>query len=151
MAIIRWDPLGNISSLQHRINKLFDDSFPRQLDGEETFPPCAWTPAVDIYENDDGFFIAVDLPGVRKEDVMVEVRNNVLIISGERHTDPTVKVANYYRQERVCGKFYRTFTLHAMIPPEAIKANFKHGVLVVEIPKPETDQSRRISVDSPEG
>lgn len=148
MAIIKWDPLGNISSLQGRINQLFDDSFPRQKAGGEPFPPCAWAPDVDIYENENGFFIAADLPGVRKEDVVVEVRNNVLTISGERYVDPTVRAANYYRQERVCGKFYRTFTLHAMIPPEAIKAKFKHGVLIVEVPRPETDSTRQISIDT---
>jgi HSP20 family protein len=148
MAIIRWDPLGNISSLQDRINKLFDDSFPRQKHADEALPPCTWVPDVDIYENEDGYYIAADLPGVRKEDVVVEVRNNILTISGERYADPAVKAANYYRQERVCGKFFRTFTLHAMIPPDAIKARFKHGVLVVEIPKPEADHARQISVDS---
>ena len=148
MAIIRWDPLGNINSLQSRINKLFDDSFPRHLNGDEALVPCAWSPDVDIYENEDGFYIAADLPGVRKEDVVVEVHNNILTISGERYADPTVKAAHYYRQERVCGKFFRTFTLHAMIPPEAIKAKFKHGVLIVEIPRPDADPTRRISVDS---
>ncbi len=148
MAIIKWDPLlGNITTLQDRINKLFDDSFPRQMNegGEESL--CAWTPSVDIAETDAGVIVAVDLPGVIKEDVMVEVRDNVMTISGERSTDPAGQTVNYYRRERLCGKFQRTFTLHAMVSPDQIKAKFKNGVLFIEIPKPEADKPRQISVD----
>ncbi|GAB6905004.1 conserved hypothetical protein [Desulfosarcina cetonica] len=147
MAIIKWDPFGNIATLQDRINKLFEDSFPQQLADDGTFPPCAWTPHVDIYENETGFFIEVDLPGVRKEDVIIEVKNNVMTISGQREKDPAHESANYYRRERICGRFYRTFSLHAMIAPEDIKAKFKNGVLTIEIPRPQPDPTRQISVD----
>jgi HSP20 family protein len=148
MAIIKWDPLGNITMLQDRINKLFEDSFPRQMDEDGGLPLCAWAPSVDIYETDLGIIVAADLPGVSKEDVMVEVKDNVMTISGERSIDPTEgQTVNYYRRERLCGKFERTFTLHAMVSPEDIKAKFKNGVLIIEIPKPEVDKPRHISVD----
>jgi HSP20 family protein len=147
MAIIKWDPLGNIATLQDRINKLFDDSFPRQMEEDGELPLCAWTPNVDIYETDQGVILAVDLPGVSREDVMVEVKDNVMTISGERSTDPEGQAVNYYRRERQCGTFQRTFTLHAMVSPEQIKAKFKNGVLFIEIPKPEVDKPRQISVD----
>ena len=147
MAIIRWDPLGNLTALQERINKLFDDSFPRQATDDAIFPPCDWVPNVDIYENDQGFFVSADLPGVKKEDVVVEVRNNALTISGERFASPPATAANYYRQECICGKFYRAFTLQAMIAPESIKATFRNGVLVVEIPKSEADRPRQVAID----
>ncbi|BBO83693.1 Hsp20/alpha crystallin family protein [Desulfosarcina ovata subsp. sediminis] len=147
MAIIKWDPFGDIATLQDRINKLFEDSFPQQLADGETLPSCAWTPHTDIYENDRGFFVAVDLPGVKKEDVTVEVKNNVMTISGKRSADPACQTTNYYRRERICGKFYRTFSLHAMIAPEDIKATFKNGVLIIEMPRPAADPPRQISVD----
>ncbi len=147
MAIIKWDPLGNITTLQDRINKLFDDSFPHQLHDDEKAPLCAWTPNVDIYETDQGVIIAADLPGVSKDDVVVEVKDNVMTISGERSADPKCPATNYYRRERTCGNFHRTFTLHAMILPDQIKAKFKNGVLMVEIPKPEEDKPRQIFVD----
>lgn len=147
MAIIKWDPLGNITTLQGRINKLFDDSFPRQMDEDGEFSLCAWTPNIDIYETDLSVIVAADLPGVSKEDVMVEVKDNVMTISGERSPDLTGQAQNYYRRERLCGKFHRTFTLHAMVSPEQIKAKFKNGVLLIEIPKPEEDTPRRIAVD----
>jgi HSP20 family protein len=147
MAIIKWDPLGNIATLQDRINKLFDDSFPCQTDGDGETPHCAWTPSVDIYETDQGVIIAADLPGVNKEDVVVEVKDNMMSISGERSADPERQATNYYRRERICGNFHRSFTLHAMVLPEQIKAKFKNGVLMVEIPKPVEETPRQISVD----
>ena len=147
MAIIKWDPLGNIATLQDRINRLFDDSFPRQMDDAEGLSLSAWTPSVDIYETDAGVIVAVDLPGVNKEDVMVEVKDTILTISGERSTDAAGQAANYYRRERLCGKFQRTFTLHALVTPDQIKAKFKNGVLLIEIPRPEADSPRQISVD----
>jgi HSP20 family protein len=147
MAIIKWDPLGDIATLQDRINKLFDDSFPCQTGEDGQVALCAWTPSVDIYETDQGVVIAVDLPGVNKEDVVVEVKDTVMTISGERSTDPVCQATNYYRRERICGRFHRTFSLHAMVSPEQIKASFKNGVLMVTIPKPEADPPRQVSVD----
>lgn len=147
MAIIKWDPLGNVATLQDRINKLFNDSFPRQMDEDGQLSLCAWTPNVDIYETELEVIVAADLPGVGKEEVMVEVKDNVMTISGERSTDPTGNAVNYYRRERLCGKFQRSFTLHAMVSPEQIKAKFKNGVLYIQIPKPETEKPRQISVD----
>jgi HSP20 family protein len=101
---------------------------------------------VDIYETDLGVVIAADLPGVKKEDVVVEVKDNLMTISGERSIDPACQATNYYRRERICGKFHRVFTLHAIVSPEDIKAKFKNGVLMVEIPKPVEDEPRQISV-----
>lgn len=147
MAIIKWDPLGNIATLQDRINKLFDDSFPHQAHDDEKVPLCAWTPSVDIYETDCGIVIAADLPGVNKEDVVVEVKDNLMTISGQRSAGAACQATNYYRRERICGSFHRVFTLHAMIAPEQIRATFKNGVLEVEIPKPEADKPKQISVD----
>ena len=147
MTIIKWDPLGNIATLQDRINRLFEDSFPHQAHDNEEVPLCAWTPSVDIYETDDGVVIAADLPGVNKEDVVVEVKDNIMTISGGRSGDLEHCATNYYRRERICGNFHRSFTLHAMILPEQIKAKFKNGVLTVEIPKPAEETPRQISVD----
>ena len=147
MAIIKWDPLGNIATLQDRINKLFDDSFPCQTDPDSETPLCAWTPSVDIFETDQGVVIAADLPGVKKENVVVEVKDDVLTISGERCADSEYQATNYFRRERICGHFHRTFTLHAMVSPEEIKAKFKNGVLVVQVPKPQEEKPRQVSVD----
>ena len=145
MTIVRWDPFRNISTLQDRINRLFEDAFPRSSEAEDDLV-CAWRPMVDIYEANEGIVIQADLPGVKKEDVSVEVKENILTIKGERKVDPTTKDEQYYRRERSCGTFQRAFTLRYLIAPDKIKASFKNGVLKVEIPKPEEEKPQQVTV-----
>lgn len=145
MAIIRWDPFRNINTLQDRINRLFEDAFPRNQGMEEDLM-CAWRPQVDIYDTGNGFVILVDLPGVDKREVSVEVKENILTISGERKSDGPDLDDNYYRRERNCGTFQRSFSLRTMIAPDKIKASFKSGVLKIEIPSPEEEKPRQVSV-----
>jgi len=146
MSLVRWDPFKNITTLQDRINRLFDDAFPRPAGEEEDLAVCAWRPLVDIYETDEGIAIQVDLPGVQKEDVSVEVKNNLLIIQGQREVNLAVPEERYYRRERSCGTFQRSFSLRTAIAPESIKASFKNGVLTVKIPRPEEDKPKKVSV-----
>lgn len=146
MSIVRWDPFGNITTLQDRINRLFDDAFPRSAEGDDDMI-CAWRPMVDIYETDDGIVIQADLPGVEKDKVAVEVKDNVLTIQGERIADMTASDEKYYRRERTCGFFQRSFTLRESISPDKIKASFKNGVLKIQVPKPEEDRPKQITVD----
>jgi len=146
MSLVRWDPFGNMATLQDRINRLFDDAFPR-TDGDEDLSSRAWHPLVDIYETDQGVAIQVDLPGVHKEDVSVEVKENVLTIRGERKSDQTAADDSYYRMERPFGPFQRSFATQTMISPGDIKATFKNGVLKIEIPKPQEIKPKQVSVE----
>ena len=151
MAIIEWDPKGNIAALQNRINQLFLDSFPCKAEENGSNPRCSWTPRVDIVETAAEIVIAADLPGVKKQDVMVEVKNNTLTIGGLRAAEIPHVEHRYLRQERIFGTFRRSFTFHTVVAPESIKARFKDGVLVVEIPKPDEEAARKISVDVESG
>lgn len=146
MSVIRWDPFRNINALQERINRLFDDAFPRSTGPEEDLGVCAWRPLVDIYETDEGVVIQADLPGVRKENVSVEVKNNILTIQGQRDVETPVEDDRYYRRERICGAFQRSFTLRSAVSPDSIKASFKNGVLTVHVPRPEEEKPKKISV-----
>lgn len=146
MPMVKWDPFSNIATLQDRINRLFDDAFPGPAEGDEDMTDFAWRPMVDIYEVQDGAVIKVDLPGVVKSDVAVEVKENILTIRGERKIDSSIPEERYYRRERTCGKFQRSFALRSMISPDNIKASFKSGVLTVEIPKPEVEKPKQVSV-----
>jgi HSP20 family protein len=146
MAIVRWDPFRNINTLQERINRLFEDAFPRSTEDDQDMV-CAWRPMVDIYETEAGIVIQADLPGVEKEHVSVEVKDNILTIQGERRDDSTAGNENYYRRERTCGSFQRSFTLRSVITPDLIKASFKNGVLKVEIPKPEEEKPKQVTVN----
>ena len=144
MVMVKWDPFRNITTLQDRINRLFEDAFPHKKDDDDM--ACAWRPMVDIYENASGIIIQADLPGVKKEDVSVEVKENVLTIQGERFSDEQADDEDYYRRERGCGTFERSFTLRSAIAPDSIKASFKDGVLRVEIPKPEVEKPKQVKV-----
>lgn len=147
MSLVRWDPFRNMATLQDRINRLFEDAFPRAAEGDEELSASAWHPLVDIFETEQGVSILVDLPGVSKEDVSVEVKENVLTIRGERKFDQTVADDRYYRRERAFGTFQRSFATHTIISPGEIKATFKNGVLKVEVPKPQEIKPKQVSVN----
>ncbi len=146
MTVVRWDPFRNIAALQDRINRLFEDAFPHKGDEEEDLSVCAWRPLVDIFETDEGIAMQVDLPGVTKDDVSVEVKNNLLTIQGLRQVETSVGEDKYYRRERTCGTFQRSFALRYPIAPESIKASFKNGVLTIHIPRPKEEKPKKISV-----
>ena len=147
MSIVRWDPLRNVASLQDRINRLFNEAFSGSKAFEDDVSMSAWRPAVDIYDTDNALVIKAELPGIEKDDVSVDVKGNVLTIKGERSFDKEIKEENYYRKERSIGKFQRSFTLPEAVNPEAIKANFKNGVLEIEVPKPEEKKPKQISIN----
>ena len=147
MSIIKWDPFRNIVTLQDRINRLFEDAFPRTADDTEDLPACAWRPLADIFETESGITILLDLPGVEKKDVSVEVKENVLSISGERSGEIVVDDSKYFRRERNCGTFQRSFAMRGAIAPDKIKAMFKNGVLKIELAKPEEDKPKQVTVN----
>ena len=105
-----------------------------------------WNPAVDLYEKDDHFVIKAELPGVDKNDIKVDLKDRVLTLSGERAYDNEVKEENYYRKERSSGKFQRVFTLPADVDSDKITAEFKEGVLRVEVPKPEEKKAKQVTI-----
>ena len=103
MALVKWDPFRDVAELQNRINRMFDDSFGPSRDRENEINMCAWRPAVDIYETKTGVTLSVDLPGVGKENVSVEVKDNILTLRGERFPKTEINQEAYYRQERCYG------------------------------------------------
>jgi HSP20 family protein len=96
---------------------------------------------VDIYENEDSVVVKAELPGVDKKDIKVDLKDGVLTLTGERSHEKEVNEDKYYRKERAYGRFHRSFTVPAEIDPDKIKAEFKDGVLKVEIPKPEEQKA----------
>lgn len=147
MAIIKWEPFRNMALLQNRINRMFEDAFPHTQDIQEDIQACDWQPTVDIYETEDGLAIEADLPGVAKQDVSVEIKENVLTLSGERMLDIAVKEDRYLRKERCFGSFSRAFSLQQPVDPAKVIAQFKNGVLKIEIPRPEAEKPKKITVN----
>ncbi len=146
MNLVRWNPWREMSTLQNRINSLFNEPFFRSDRGDDELSLGAWHPVVDMFENDDKIVIKAELPGVDKKDISVDVKDRVLTLSGERNYDHEVKEENYYRRERAYGKFKRAFNLPADVDPDKIKADFKDGVLKIELPKPEAQKPKQITV-----
>ena len=147
MALIRWDPFREMSSLQERMNRLMSDFRTRSSWSEEEMAQGAWVPSVDIYETKESIVLNVELPGVSKEDMSLEVKDNTLTIKGEKKLEKDVKEENYHRMERTYGSFMRMFTLPNTVQQEKVKAKFRDGVLEVMIPKAEEAKPKQIKVD----
>ncbi len=146
MTLVRWNPLKEVPVLQNRINRLFEDFFPDTFMEGTKDMAGVWNPVVDIYDTQDTTVIKADLPGLKKEDITINIEGDVLTLTGERNHDEEVKKENYYRRERAYGLFKREFTLPSTVDHEKIKADFKDGVLKIEIPKPEEKKPKTITV-----
>ena len=143
MNIVRWNPWREMETLHH-INRIFDDS---SVSGPGRGTECrTWRPVVDVYENGKGIVIKADLPGMDKDHVEVDLKDDVLTIKGERSYDHEVKDDKFYLKERSLGTFLRRFTVPGNIDAGKINAEFKDGVLTVEVPKPEELKPKQITV-----
>jgi HSP20 family protein len=146
MALIRWEPVRELSSIQSEMNRLFNTFFdtPTTTDGGHV---RRWIPAMDLVENGDDYVLRADLPGVSQGDVNIELDDNVLTISGERKAANEQRKEGYYRVERAFGRFSRSLTLPKGVDPEAVEAQFEDGVLEVRIPKPEQHKPRKVAIN----
>ena len=141
-SITRFEPFRGVTSLQERINRLFDEAFNRSEEGSLT----SWAPAVDIFETEHELVVKADLPEVKPEDLDIRVENNILTIRGERKFEKKVSEDKYLRVERSYGSFSRSFSLANTVNTEAIKADYKDGVLTLSIPKREEAKPKQIKV-----
>jgi HSP20 family protein len=145
MAMVRWEPVRDLLSLQDRVRGMIEGSY---RGGDEDWAlGGSWAPAVDIYEKDGNIVLKAELPGLDPKDVDVRVENNILTLRGERKFDNEVKRDNYHRVERAYGTFTRSFTLPNVVDTSNIKADFKDGVLHVVLPKKEEAKQRQIQIN----
>lgn len=143
-GLLRFTPHNNLRDIQRGIDHVFDDFF-RPLGEERT---ALWNPRVDFSETDDAYLIRADIPGVKKEDIDINVQDGTLSISGERHQESTEtdEKHNILRAERSVGRFYRSFSLPSTVDVDAIEAKVEDGVLNVRVPKAEEVKPRKIEV-----
>ena len=146
MNLVKWNHRREIPTLPSRFNRLFDDPFFRIGRMADDSDLGMWNPAVDLYEKDDHFMIKAELPGVNKDNIKIDLKDRLLTLSGERTHNNEVKEENYYRRERSYGKFQRAFTLPADVDSDKIKAEFKDGVLQIEVPKPEEKLAKQVTI-----
>ena len=152
MKLVPWkaretglDLFGDLENFQQEMNRLFDVTLQRPFklgNGDKL-----GAPAVDITDEKDQIKVKADLPGMKKEDIEVNVENDVLTIKGEKKEEKEVKEKDYIRSERYYGAFHRAFSLPAGIDASKVNATYKEGVLEITLPKKEGAKPKQIKVD----
>jgi HSP20 family protein len=142
------DPFALLRQMTSNLERIFEEpfafNFPTFARAADT---AAWVPEIDVFEKDNHLITEIDLPGLKKEDVKVEVTDGQLVISGERKTEAEEKKENFYRCERNYGAFYRTVPLPEGVKVEDVKATFTNGVLEVSMPLPVKAQPKSHKVE----
>ena len=146
--IIRRDPFFELTSLQDRVNQLFNQAF-GGFEGfgfEQPLTSTEFVPPVDILEDEYNILLRAEIPGINAGELNITLENNVLTITGERKFNDEEKKENFHRMERRYGKFTRSFTLPGGVDFEKVNATFDNGILTVTLPKKEEFKPKQISI-----
>ena len=130
MNVVKWNPWREMVSFPNSVNRLFDGTFFPEKWFSDVSELQNWRPVVDVYDND----------------IHVDVKDDILTLSGERSYENEVKEENFHRKERSFGKFQRSFALPKGLNNDKIDADYKDGVLKIEITKPEEEKPKKIAV-----
>jgi HSP20 family protein len=131
---LETNPFTFMRRMTDELDRAF--GFGSDIAGQPMFYPRMWAPEIEVFERDNKFFVLVDLPGLTKEDVKIEVTHDELTIRGERKVEKEEKKKGegFYRSERTYGSFYRRIQLPDYVKAEDAQATFKNGVLEIELP-----------------
>ena len=154
MRLVRWQPSGAVRrvptndglSIVREWDRAMNEIFNWAPASRTAAECCQWVPRVDVHEEGEQFVVDFDLPGMRKEDITIEVENDVLTVSGERKTGERDEQDQVRRRERFHGKFSRSMSFPTDVDPEKIQASFQDGVLTVSIAKAEQVKPRKIEI-----
>jgi len=146
MPFAHWDPVRELLSLQDRMNRLIDQTLSRSHADTELSSTGAWSPAVDLYESDEHLILKAELPEVDHDDIDLSIDEDRVTLKGQRHLRETPSENQFLRMERSYGPFHRTLDLPTSVDAEAVKAEFKKGILTVTMPKRISEQSRQIPI-----
>ncbi|MBK3333307.1 Hsp20/alpha crystallin family protein [Persephonella atlantica] len=140
-----WNPFRELARIEQELNKVFQELVPTPKSAE-VIEVTTWNPKVDIYEKDNKLIIEAEIPGAKKEDVEVKIKDNAVVIRGEVKKEEEEKEKTYYRSERFHGVFERVVPLPVEVKVEEAKATFENGILKVEIPKVSEEKEVKIEV-----
>jgi HSP20 family protein len=135
----RWDPFEEIRRTQDRLNQLFEDFMPM----EEWGGGKVYTPAIDIKEEEDKLLVTTDLPGINKEDVEINLKEDMLEISAKTSKEKESEEEGYLRKERAYTQFYRAVRLPASVREEGSTAKMENGVLTISLPKARIEEPKK--------
>ncbi len=142
--IARWDPFRELSTLQDRMNRLFNDQF-GTITRDESLTG-AFVPPVDVYEDENSIQVRMEVPGIDEKDIDIRLENQVLTVRGERSFSKEEKEENFHRIERRYGSFTRSFTLPATVNSEDVSADYDKGVLKIRLAKRAEAKPKQIKV-----
>lgn len=145
MTLVKWKPFGDLLSMHDRINRLFEDEFYGDQKRSES-SLASWYPTTDIYETKDEYVFKLEIPGLSKDDVKIELNNNTLSLKGERKEEKEVKKEDYHRIESFSGTFSRSFSLPKNVDAGKVNATLKDGILEVRIGKAEAVSTKEIPI-----
>ena len=135
MILVHGSPFGPMIAVRDEMHRLFHETLGQVHSDGAIGVTAIWEPPVDIYETDDALVLQVELPGVSKDAVSVELYEHTLTLSGERTREPAVTGGQYQREERRYGAFQRAFRMPTIVDQAKIQATYKDGVLALRLPK----------------
>jgi HSP20 family protein len=135
------------SGMSRFYNSLLDDFFADPFFNTEQSEPVHWVPRVEVEENEDEYLMHLEVPGMKKKDIDISVKDNVITISGEKKERVHKKDSQTHVNEICYGKFSRSFQLPNNVNSDKIKGNWEDGILSIEIPKTEVAKPRKIEID----
>lgn len=141
----RYTPTRTLRDLQREVDTIFDQFFNRSGD-DNSGGSAVWAPRTDLVETDNAYRLHLDVPGMTKEDININLQNNTLSVSGTRAAAQTDEGDEYVRVERTFGNFHRTFTLPEAVDADNIEATYNDGVLEINVPKTEKTARRQIEI-----
>lgn len=145
--LTRWDPFRELTTLQDRMNRLFQESYAPLGRREENLGMGTFVPPVDVYEDEHNITLKMEVPGIDQKDIDVRLENNVLTVHGERKFEKDEKQENYQRIERSYGSFTRSFTLPSTVDTENVNAEYENGVLKIKLAKKAEAKPKQIKVN----
>ncbi len=141
--LIRWEPARDMMTLREAMDRLFDDAFTRPL----SMAGNSWSvPAVDMYQTDNEIVVKAALPGIKAEEVQINITGDVLTLKGEVKQSEEVKEKAYHIHEQRWGAFERTIILPANVVADKAKADFENGILSITLPKAEEAKPKTITI-----
>lgn len=129
MRLIRYNPVNELSVFKNAFDDFFTDSLFKTKEVKN------WAPAVDILDKGDAVELKVEIPGMKKEEISVNIEDRVLTISGEHKAETEEKKGRYYRRERKTGSFKRTFALSDELLADEVTADYRDGILTITLKK----------------
>lgn len=145
-VLTRWEPFRELSTLQERMNRLFNEQF-GTMGSEDTLTASSFMPPVDVYEDEHSIQLRMEVPGIDEKDIDIRLENNTLTVRGERKFEKEEKEENFQRIERRYGSFTRSFTLPSTVNNEDVKADYDKGLLKIRLAKRAEAKPKQIKVN----